>query len=222
MSGVSVQGHLLKHDGKLYLAGGNIVSPAEYDLRDGKCLNEVPNEWIAGVEADTEFPRPDNLQGTEFLRSPRGRELFLVDGQVRVFDELLYSPPQYGPSRYFGGHFLQAGRGEAVVRATFDRVVRLSGKSGDDGQPIGLWQSAAFADPKAMVVTKNAVLVAGRKKLADDDPPAYALTAFQLESGTELGSVPLPAAPVSWGLAVDREGRAIVTLIDGRVLCAGM
>ena len=31
----------------------------------------------------------------------------------------------------------------------------------------------------------------------------------------------LPAAPVAWGLAVDRLGRIIVTLEDGRVLCFG-
>ncbi len=38
--GVSVQGHLLTHAGRLYLAGGNAVSPAEYDLRDGSCQND--------------------------------------------------------------------------------------------------------------------------------------------------------------------------------------
>jgi len=40
--GVSVQGHLLLHDGKLYMAGGTSVSPAVYDATDGKCLND-PN-----------------------------------------------------------------------------------------------------------------------------------------------------------------------------------
>ena len=41
-SGVSLQGHMLLTDGKLYIAGGNAVSPAIYDTKDGKCLND-PN-----------------------------------------------------------------------------------------------------------------------------------------------------------------------------------
>jgi outer membrane protein assembly factor BamB len=221
LTGVSVQGHLLKHGGKLYLAGGNIVSPAEYDLATGKCLSEVSNEWMTGAAADAEFPTPDNYQSTEFLRSPRGRELFVVDGQVRVFDELLYSPPQYGPSRYFGGHFLQAARDDVVIRATFDRVVRLGKTTGEGGEPVGLWQTASLADPQALAVTKNAVLVAGRWATATDEPSAYALAAFRTSDGQQLWSIPLPAAPVSWGLAVGRTGNAVLTLGDGDVVCVG-
>jgi len=38
-TGIGVQGHLLLHGGRLYMAGGNAVSPAVYDIRDGRCLN---------------------------------------------------------------------------------------------------------------------------------------------------------------------------------------
>jgi len=30
---------MLIHDGKLFMAGGNAVSPAAYDLASGECLN---------------------------------------------------------------------------------------------------------------------------------------------------------------------------------------
>ena len=39
--------------------------------------------------------------------------------------------------------------------------------------------------------------------------------------GGVLWSHSLPAAPVEWGLAIDKEGRAVVTLTDGRILCFG-
>ena len=39
-TGVSVQGQLLAFDGRLWLAGGNVVSPAVYDMRSGNCLND--------------------------------------------------------------------------------------------------------------------------------------------------------------------------------------
>jgi len=69
--GVAAQGDTLLHGGKLYLAGGNAVSPAVYDAATGKCLNQPPVGWMSGA--------------------PRGRELFLQKGQVRVCGQPLYS-----------------------------------------------------------------------------------------------------------------------------------
>ncbi|MFC1574293.1 PQQ-binding-like beta-propeller repeat protein, partial [Candidatus Latescibacterota bacterium] len=42
--GVSAQGILTIADGKLLLAGGNMISPGIYDLADGTCLNEPPGD----------------------------------------------------------------------------------------------------------------------------------------------------------------------------------
>jgi hypothetical protein len=62
-----------------------------------------------------------------------------------------------------------------------------------------------------MAVCRNAVLLATDKELIAIDPG----------SGIPYWKQPLPASPVPWGLAVDGAGRAVVTLIDGRVLCFG-
>jgi len=45
VTGVSVQGHLLLHENRLYMAGGNVISPAVYDTRGGRCLNKLVDEW---------------------------------------------------------------------------------------------------------------------------------------------------------------------------------
>lgn len=221
-TGISVQGHLLLHKKKLYMAGGNVVSPAVYDLNDGKCLNELNNEWYDELgKAGPRFPK--GAASSMFNRSPRGRELFVVDGEVRVFDQLLYSPPKYGPSRYFGGHFLQAGSDKLIVRGTTNRVVRLSHLKTEKGEPIGIWQSEMFRDPSAIAVCKNAVVVAGElaPQPEGETTPTFAVAAVRLKDGEPLWSKPLPAAPVSWGLAIDRKGRSVVTLIDGSVVCVG-
>jgi len=57
----------------------------------------------------------------------------------------------------------------------------------------------------------NAVVVAKDKQIV----------ALNLANGQVLWSRPLPAPPVTWGVAVDRDGRVVVTLEDGQVLCFG-
>lgn len=69
--GVACQGELLLHGGKLYLAGGNTVSPGVFDAATGACLNILP--------------------GGLGSAAIRGRELHLVGDQVRVSGQPLYS-----------------------------------------------------------------------------------------------------------------------------------
>ena len=57
----------------------------------------------------------------------------------------------------------------------------------------------------------NAVVVAGKSQVI----------ALKLEDGKVLWSQPLPSPAVTWGMAVDRDGRVIVTLENGQVLCFG-
>ena len=74
-TGVSVQGHLLLHQNKLYLAGGNAVSPALYATQDGTCLND-----------------PAALSQGEST-SPRGWELFLMGQRVIACGKPFYAHP---------------------------------------------------------------------------------------------------------------------------------
>jgi len=73
-----------------------------------------------------------------------------------------------------------------------------------------LW-SRDCKDSKAIAICANAVVIAEESKIV----------AVDINGGGVMWSHPLPAAPVEWGLAIDRQGRAIVTLADGRILCVG-
>ena len=66
-------------------------------------------------------------------------------------------------------------------------------------------------DSVAFAACGNAVVVASASEIA----------ALNLEKGSRLWSETLPACPVPWGLAVDRDGRVVVVLEDGKVLCFG-
>ena len=77
-----------------------------------------------------------------------------------------------------------------------------------------------FVETSGVVLSKNAVLVVGRlRNQAKEAKSKSVLMALDLEDGRTLWSHSLPAQAASWGLAVDHEGRILVTLTDGRVLC---
>jgi outer membrane protein assembly factor BamB len=199
VTGVSVQGHLLMHENRLYLAGGNVVSPAVYDPRDGRCLNTGGDEWV---------------------KAPRGRDLFILGGKVVAFERLLYGPKRYWPGRYFARHLLQAYSGDVLIRAGDGRVVRIAPETSEQKSPKAIWDSNLFQRAVAMGLGKNAVVVAGELPQARREPQ-YAVISLAVEDGRTLWSQRLPAMPASWGLALDSGGRTVVSLEDGSVLCLG-
>lgn len=155
--GVACQGEMLLLDGRLYLAGGNAVSPGVFDAASGKCLNNPPKEM-----------------GTH---APRGRELTLDGRRVAVSGQPLHSTPE---------------------SPVFD-------------------QSTNWANPR--VAAKNAEL---RCELRQTDRgPTWVLAARSPNEGSDLWAHPLPAEPVRWAVAVDAQGRVVVTLRNGQVLCFG-
>ena len=215
-TGVSVQGHLLLHQDKLYLAGGNAVSPAVYDIRDGACLND-----------------PESLTACEST-SPRGWELFLIGDRViacgcpfytnpdiPVYDhtvtkKILHSPTGQQDVVWLDNSKLlcyQPLDNDALSQCVTDdripkHITQAWGQFKVAEKP--LWQHDCPGSI-AVATAKNVVLVAD----------ASHVSALDLSNGKQLWTQPLPAAPVPWGLAVDRTGRVIVTLVDGQVLGIG-
>jgi len=67
----------------------------------------------------------------------------------------------------------------------------------------------------SIAVTDNAVIAAGQS----DNDSGWVVRAFNIESGKLLWNVPLSAIPIPGGLCVDRDGRVIVVLQNGNVVC---
>jgi len=197
--GVSVQGHLLLHQDRLYLAGGNVVSPAAYQLKAGQCLNAPGDEW------DT--------------KAPRGSELFVVDGEVSAFDQSLYAPKEYHAASYFASDFRQVNSDEVIIRSTGGRIARTDPNSTNE-QKENLWISEGFERVAAMALGENAVVVCGRLPSSDSSEQSrHTLAALAVEDGRTIWSRSLPSMPGSWTLAVDSASRIIVALQDGQVWC---
>lgn len=186
--GVSVQGPLLLHKDAVYMAAGNRPPVASYLLSDGKFA-------AAGTG--------------------RGKDLFVRRGQVQGSGFPLYWRPE-------DDHFLSAMELETpagVIGVTTTSVARLDSNADPKQKAAAIWTNKAFQEIAAVAVTKNALLVTGLDRDARDPQKTQpALCAIDLADGKLLWKQSLPAEPVAWGLAVDREGQLFVTLLDGRVV----
>ncbi|MBI5387738.1 MAG: PQQ-binding-like beta-propeller repeat protein [Verrucomicrobia bacterium] len=213
LTGVSAQGHLMAADGKLFLAGGNAVSPAIYDLKDGRCLND-PKALRQTAN--------NNVPGSF---SPRGNELYRIGDKVLVSGKPHYAHPKY---QVYDGQVLN----KVLLTHAADRAVawqnnaRLMGFAGTEPkleeQVATAWNRPRTLTAKplwetqckesvALAVGKNAAVVAKSNEVL----------AVNLADGKVLWSQSLPASPVPWGLATTRDGRVIATLENGVIVCFG-
>jgi len=222
-SGVSVQGHLLLYDDKLYMPGGTSISPAVYDIKDGKCLS------------DPAMLR--NLTRNNVLTSQcaRGEELFLIGDRVGVSGKPFYAHPDYDvfDASVENKMLHTSSSGRDIVWLNNKKIMCFAPLSkemlnktmpepANIGNGVSIWPKLGnFADEPlweyycdgsiAMAVGQNAIVVLKEKEVV----------ALDIEDGKVLWTGWIPHEAVPWGLALDREGRVIVCIKDGRIMCFG-
>lgn len=203
-AGVSVNGQLLFVGERLYLAGGNMVPVAAYDVTTGECLT-------------------DPLAPPSHTQFKAGSDLFAVGDQAIAGGFPLYTSP--GDYRFVNNVGLQTPSGDFVATVgPHDSTISLVDDATVVLQPAVKLQPKWLQKPVnrlyALVATKNAMLVLGSHDPATKGAPATAsLHALGLKDGSELWRRDLPSLPVSWGLAVDHSARILVSLQDGSVVC---
>ncbi len=204
-AGASVQGDLMLHEGKLYLAGGNRIALASYDAADGTFQPARPAKSFT----DRRGPRGDDL----FLRS---------DGSIVISGIFpLYTRPEDVHYIDYGELTCPLG---AIMVITPGLGLLPSDQIGQE-KPKPVWAGRPFHENVAVALAENAVIAAGidrRFETPQSDPEeAYGIAALGIQDGKPLWKHPLPAAPVAWGVAIDRSGSVLVALRDGRVLSFG-
>ena len=87
------------------------------------------------------------------------------------------------------------------------------------------WQSnlgtSGEFEALSIVVAENAVVAVARYQDIRRATPQYNLTAFNPADGKQLFQAPLPSEPLPGGLIIDRNGRILVSLLDGGMVCYG-
>jgi outer membrane protein assembly factor BamB len=222
--GVSVQGHLLLHDGAIYMAGGNeLAVPKRPDA-------PVKTSVAAFLEGRTQRGVASySVTDGEFKAAGtgRGKDLFLRKGQVRAAGFPLYWRP--ADDHFLSSMELETPAGVIAINSnpvaspqasSVSRLAEPSGSKPAPQKPSAAWTGKVFQEIAAVAVTRNAVLITGLDRSPMDwQKTESAITALDVGTGNRMWTQPLPAPPAAWGLAVDRSGQTVVTLVDGRVLC---
>ncbi len=228
-AGVSAQGDLTVLGDKLWLAGGNVASPAAYRLSDGECLNAAP-----------QLGRPPCTRGCH-LSAFMGKYV-LVGGRR------LYSQPDDEISNWSGYDVYSAdtvGAGLATrlpgrVAPAFGKgVVALSSKEGPllcvdagvvdewirkQGKDVKLaarWKADSVRGSVSIAIAGDAIVAAGKAAEGTSPSEGWTVQALDLQDGTRRWTEALPAPPVPNGLCVDRDGQVIVVLEGGKIVCLG-
>lgn len=191
--GVSVQGPMILHQNAVHMAAGNTPPIAAYALADGKFTPSAAS---------------------------RGKDLFIRNGKVQGSGFPLYWRPE--DDQFLSTMELECPAGVLHVGTpsadpTAPAKLALHSR---DAKPRELWSHPQlFQEIAAVAFTKNAVLITGLNRTPKNSQNIKAeLAALSLETGKLLWRTDLPATPTAWGLALDRDNRILVTLIDGRVL----
>ena len=231
--GVSAQGVLTIAGGRLWLAGGNVVSPAAYDLETGAYVAEPAGNGSPRANRGEEvavFADRYVVQGGRLHFSAvknvvnpgtfaayailpgkgKGPAMPVNSGKI---------PPAWNAQHLAfvdGRRKPPAALAASEVKAYFER-------SGGRKRPKPQWvaKTLSESDTVSLVVARGAILAACETPRARSLASKWQLCALDAEDGNVAAQLPLPSAALPGGLLVDRDGRVVVVLESGGVLAFG-
>jgi len=201
-SGVSLQGELAIRDGELQFLGGGVYETARYDLETGLCLNE-PHDAV-NSRYHTAFYAYFPFYGQYLVLDHT-----LSDGRSLVYDAS-YEGSRLPPLTLLGP--LPPGVSKTPLPASRWGQPRRT----ESGRKV-IWQDKSGRRFNSFVAAADALVAAGQT--GPPDAPTAFLAAIDIRDGSDFWNRELPAPVVKGGTAVDHEGRIVVSLTDGQVLC---
>lgn len=245
--GISVQGNLTIAGDELLMAGGNVVSPARFDLRTGRCREEAPRQGQPQSNGGRFLGRLDE---TRLVFG--GRILYSAAQNVSTKGSFQIGTAERRPLTLNYGGIPPAWNVDSLVVANFkygrvtslalpDLKERIDAGFDEQSNPGNRfsrnlvsvmstrnqvrWQSNLGDDSQfealSLAMSRDAVLAVARYQDLRRAVPQYFLAGLAPTSGRQLFQQELPGEPLPGGLIVDRAGRVIVALINGDVVTYG-
>ena len=242
--GISAQGALTIGQGRLWMPGGNVVSPASYDLATGKYLggqvadgspkaNRGEDIGVIGgkylvhggrlqFSATKNVVNPGSFAAID-ISGPKQQEKgkIICNGKI---------PPAWDNQRIvmlYSGDWYADGRYIAPGCYSMDKIEEYLTQGGEK-IPESDWVSKKEAASRlresgtvSFALAKNAVLEVYETKVVRHRNSHWTLRALEPDNGKMLWEQRLPSPALPGGLLVDRQGRIIVVMENGSVACYG-
>ena len=112
------------------------------------------------------------------------------------------------------------GRGSLTLQGPPPASAPSAAARGAAAEPR-LWSHAGPGAYTAVALADKMVLAAGKSMLPPREPATFCLESLSVQDGSLLWKVPLPAAAVEGGIVVNRDGRIVVSLQNGQIMCLG-
>ncbi|MCH2203464.1 MAG: PQQ-binding-like beta-propeller repeat protein [Fuerstiella sp.] len=245
--GISVQGNLTILDDMLVMAGGNVVSPARFDLRSGKCLESSrkqgnpqanggkfvgvlgENTLVAGGRILYSSPRNVSTKGAFAVWSSDRQSMRLNYGGIPPAwndEALAVANYKYGRITSLSVNTLTEKIQEGLDAASKKQrrrsrnLVSSLSTRGNVRWQSNLGDSSEF-ESLSVALASNAVVAVARYQSRHRAVPQFFLTGLNSEDGDQMFQMELPAEPLPGGLIVDRNGHVMVAMLDGGVVCFG-
>ncbi len=200
-SGVSLQGNLCLEDGQLCFLAGGVYETARYDCASLNCLNS-PRESVTSQFRTAFYPYYPEYGNFVSI------EHTFVDGRTLEHDA------SYEGSRFSDLSFLEPPPPDAPkTKKLKSRWFRRKGKK---FKRDIVWKDKTKRRFTSFIVAPNVLLSAGQP---DNQPNKPFLAATTIKDGKDVWYESLPSNAVKGGTAIDHNGRIIVALVDGQVLC---
>jgi len=242
--GVSAQGCLTIAGGRLWMPGGNIVSPASYDLKTGEYLSGDPGNGSVNMGCNRGedigvFMDKYIIQGGRLKYSARED----VVNPGKFYAHVLQEDGNIGGPRLFQmGKVTPAWSNDKIIlvpnrhmkpaccsAASLEEYYIKGdpkGKQRRHWQPFWieekrLWQSEWMADRESvsLALSGDFAVVVCKQDVPRQIAHRWQVCGLHPKNGWPMWVKDLPAPAMMGGLLIDRHGRVVVTLQNGGMIC---
>ncbi len=230
--GVSAQGALTIARGKLWMAGGNVVSPAIYDLSNGNYLGAK----VVDGSPQTNRGEEIGVLGDSILL---GGKLRFTTGE-NVVDpakfEALSLDPEGVPVRLTALHkgkipatwndrLLVCIDGKGAVPAGYAmndiQTYLRTGNRAETPKPLWTADSLQGCDTVSLAMAGNGVLAVYGVRRHRSFDIQWLAGILNEKDGSMKGQYALTSPPLTGGILIDRKGRIVVAHQNGQLTCLG-
>ncbi len=231
--GISAQGNLTIANGRLLMPGGNVISPAVYDLETGEYLGRGPGNGSPRANRGEEIGAFNDhyvmvggrlrYSATENVVDPGTFTAFRLTAERDAHPVMDFNQGKIPPAWDEETFVFVDGRNTMPACIEAGKVEQALKTSGKKRRPAPEWTARALRDRDtvSLALTDDIVIAVCEAPIPRSLDSRWTVCALDRQKGSMLWEQQLPGPALPGGLMIDRDGRVIVSMVNGNVACFG-